>query len=549
MAKRCGNGDAGPQTDDLIPAPHNVLYQAHDPEDDRMTTLLSLAGEAMAAPCDEPAAESLCPRHATPEGGSAPPPDFAGLIDLAGHIRAFLDRNPELAAMTERLPEAIGSVDVLRNLFSGLLAKPPVPMVKGNNGKPLLTRREVEVLKEASRGTSHEAIGQTLGIAKQTVKEHFDHIYRKLGAHTSLQAVARAVAMGYLEMGEADLFGALAGAPIHNFGNFRTLLQYSGSEPEAMAVRGFRDIAAFGLLLLILASRTTAHLAQWHSGNPLPQGIICELSPEGKVIRSFGREHLQYPRAIAVAPLRAARHGFTPGHFYVGDRYRPEKGLNNSCISEFTPEGEFVRSFCGSPEIGSRLSLSSALAFDAEGRLLATSDGLTDAILAFSAGGAKVRRWADIGCTALCVSPDGTVYATQQSSMGSIIKVYDARGRLLKGFGEAGLGRVNYVQAVDSKGCIHTILCRDSGLHADIQVYNASGDLIHLKPIATGGAGCRIAIDEQDRLYFLTGGDAPGIRILTPDLRPVGKIGLKGKLKPFGLALGDGGKMWVCGEV
>ena len=54
------------------------------------------------------------------------------------------------------------------------------------NGKPL-TRRELQVLAEISRGLSNKETGLQLGIARGTVKIHISNINRKLGAHSRVE--------------------------------------------------------------------------------------------------------------------------------------------------------------------------------------------------------------------------------------------------------------------------------------------------------------------------------------------------------------------------
>jgi DNA-binding NarL/FixJ family response regulator len=54
-----------------------------------------------------------------------------------------------------------------------------------------LTPREWEVLRLASRGKQHGEISRTLGIAVNTVKNHFRNIYEKLGVHSLTDALIK----------------------------------------------------------------------------------------------------------------------------------------------------------------------------------------------------------------------------------------------------------------------------------------------------------------------------------------------------------------------
>ena len=56
----------------------------------------------------------------------------------------------------------------------------------------LLTPREVEVLGAIGEGLTNKAIARKLGISLHTVKFHIESLFRKLGARTRTEALARA---------------------------------------------------------------------------------------------------------------------------------------------------------------------------------------------------------------------------------------------------------------------------------------------------------------------------------------------------------------------
>jgi DNA-binding NarL/FixJ family response regulator len=56
-----------------------------------------------------------------------------------------------------------------------------------------LTQRESEVLKQLANGLKNKEIGQALGISYETVKEHVQHILRKIGVSDRTQAAVWAV--------------------------------------------------------------------------------------------------------------------------------------------------------------------------------------------------------------------------------------------------------------------------------------------------------------------------------------------------------------------
>lgn len=60
----------------------------------------------------------------------------------------------------------------------------------------LLSEREHEVLRLLAAGRSNQALARELVVSIATIKTHLIHIYRKLGAHTRTEAIARARALG-----------------------------------------------------------------------------------------------------------------------------------------------------------------------------------------------------------------------------------------------------------------------------------------------------------------------------------------------------------------
>ncbi len=78
--------------------------------------------------------------------------------------------------------------DELRRV-TGALA---TPRMSGDVDVPL-THRESEVLKQLAYGLTNKEIGQALGISYETVKEHVQHILRKIGVNDRTQAAVWAV--------------------------------------------------------------------------------------------------------------------------------------------------------------------------------------------------------------------------------------------------------------------------------------------------------------------------------------------------------------------
>jgi len=55
-----------------------------------------------------------------------------------------------------------------------------------------LSKREVEVLEEISKGSEYTQIAEDLFISPKTVRKHIENIYKKLQVHNKMQAVKKA---------------------------------------------------------------------------------------------------------------------------------------------------------------------------------------------------------------------------------------------------------------------------------------------------------------------------------------------------------------------
>lgn len=55
-----------------------------------------------------------------------------------------------------------------------------------------LTKREIEVLEQLSKGLSYSLIADNLILSIGTVRKHIEHIYKKLQVHNKLEAVQKA---------------------------------------------------------------------------------------------------------------------------------------------------------------------------------------------------------------------------------------------------------------------------------------------------------------------------------------------------------------------
>ncbi|MBN1439132.1 MAG: hypothetical protein JW929_06965 [Anaerolineales bacterium] len=117
------------------------------------------------------------------------------IAEPEGYVRLFAD---EGAAMAHLLREMIA-----RGLSAGyaeklLAACPPTPPSSASGKPPLLSRRELEVLKLIAEGLSNAEIAKRLSLSPGTVKVHTRNIYGKLGVKSRTQALAKAKTAGWL---------------------------------------------------------------------------------------------------------------------------------------------------------------------------------------------------------------------------------------------------------------------------------------------------------------------------------------------------------------
>jgi DNA-binding NarL/FixJ family response regulator len=66
---------------------------------------------------------------------------------------------------------------------------------------PSLTPRELQVLRLLADGWTIRQTASRTGISPRTVESHVTKLYRKLGVHTRMQAIARAASLGYISIG------------------------------------------------------------------------------------------------------------------------------------------------------------------------------------------------------------------------------------------------------------------------------------------------------------------------------------------------------------
>lgn len=113
-------------------------------------------------------------------------------LGASGYVLKGASRDEMLTAIRAAAAgEAAWSREDLRRV-TGALATPRV----GEDVEVPLTRRESEVLRQMALGLTNKEIAQALGISYETVKEHVQHILRKIGVSDRTQAAVWAVRKG-----------------------------------------------------------------------------------------------------------------------------------------------------------------------------------------------------------------------------------------------------------------------------------------------------------------------------------------------------------------
>lgn len=148
-----------------------------------LTTLLQSLGHEVVNLDEQP--DAVLAEHQRPDEGRHPTVVLGGTeVEAEG----LLTENAEAA-----------EIDVaLRAVARGLIVRSPrvrtpgFSAVQEAEALTLLTPRETQILDAIADGLTNKAIARRLGISLHTVKFHVESVFRKLGASTRTEAVARA---------------------------------------------------------------------------------------------------------------------------------------------------------------------------------------------------------------------------------------------------------------------------------------------------------------------------------------------------------------------
>jgi LuxR family maltose regulon positive regulatory protein len=122
------------------------------------------------------------------------------LAEPEGYVRTFVDEGAKVGELLSTALEARqrGHLDATRiparylaKLLAVLAQESAAPALGDRLSEPL-SERELEVLALVASGNSNVEIASKLFVSLSTVKTHINNLYRKLGARSRTQAIARA---------------------------------------------------------------------------------------------------------------------------------------------------------------------------------------------------------------------------------------------------------------------------------------------------------------------------------------------------------------------
>lgn len=159
-----------------------------DLEAGRGLTFDRLAAFAAATDCDLPAL-LLCPHFGSSE-----------LAVLAADNKAVSIALSSLEEVMDTLGEGLSRLTAAQIFAAFDLARAAAsrPVMIDADVPPLLAKRQIECLRWAQAGKSSPDIGQILGISRRTVDDYIAEACIRLGVRTRVQAVSRAIGLGYL---------------------------------------------------------------------------------------------------------------------------------------------------------------------------------------------------------------------------------------------------------------------------------------------------------------------------------------------------------------
>ena len=125
---------------------------------------------------------------------SVTPMVVAGILRDAPLLVHLFDESQEDAA-----PASVALRDALSASGAAIVPdRPEAPSTPAE--KPVLSRRELEVLRLMALGWETQRIAVELGISRHTVRNHIRNLRQRLNASTKLDAVVKGLRLGILRM-------------------------------------------------------------------------------------------------------------------------------------------------------------------------------------------------------------------------------------------------------------------------------------------------------------------------------------------------------------
>lgn len=107
--------------------------------------------------------------------------------------RGYLLKGESDAAIARAIQDVLdGNYPISPALARSLFRLAGAPLARGTPLSFDLSPRELETLQHTARGNNYAEVAQLMGVAVSTVQSHIRSLYRKLDAHTQLQAINKA---------------------------------------------------------------------------------------------------------------------------------------------------------------------------------------------------------------------------------------------------------------------------------------------------------------------------------------------------------------------
>jgi DNA-binding NarL/FixJ family response regulator len=156
---------------------------------DRLASLVAQCGHQLVEAAASP--DAVLTDGAT---DAALPAAAVALGAVGGEFAGWLPPDPDAAQVDA----------ALRAVAAGLTVSTTPPQTRNFDSLPeepvvLLTPREIEVLGALGNGMTNKEVARLLGISPHTVKFHIESLFRKLGAASRAEAVAKGMRQQIVE--------------------------------------------------------------------------------------------------------------------------------------------------------------------------------------------------------------------------------------------------------------------------------------------------------------------------------------------------------------